>query len=446
MKISGTTSQHSTETHGIDVLFLCEKPLWPQDQGFRVHGYQMARSLTRAGFRVAIACMEANPTDAPIELKNLAHAWPSGDPHDAEAFLNNWRGSRTGTWLRRRIADHQGLPVEQLAGALTLVQKLRPRAVVGVGMHSVLMLRGLPQELDGAPLHRVWYAADELVYFNLTCLPHEPLASMRHRLRTTALHLALERAFTPGIDAVIAVSPMDATLLRRVAGAKEAITIRNGVDLETFSPSDEAPHAVPRSLVFWGRMDFEPNVDAVTWFAHDVWPLLRERHPDATWNIVGKNPRPELQELNNEPGINLVGGVPDVRTWARAAAVTVLPMRCGGGIKNKLLEAAAMGLPIVASPRAVRGLELGDNPPTLLASKRDQWVEAIDTLWSSPTTAAALGAQARVWVERYHHWDAAAEKLADAMNLRPDPMDAATPGTVMPINTGMEDLAGRRAA
>lgn len=445
MKLSNTSATDSAARDQTDVLIVCEKPLWPQDQGFRVHGFQMALALQRMGLRVAIASMEGNPTDTPDELRNMLVEWPATNDADTATFIAQWKGSRPGTWLRRRVANHQGLPIERLAGALTLTRQLRPQAVIGVGMHSVMMLRGVPEIIDHQRIHRAWYAADELVYFNLTCLPRESLRNVKSRLRTTALHLALERAFAPGIDSAIAVSPMDASLLRHVAGARHAITIRNGVDLETFTPSDLS-HAMPRSLVFWGRMDFEPNADAVRWFAREVWPLVLDRYPDATWNIVGKNPRPDVIELNNEPGIHVVGGVNDVKTWARSAAVTILPMRCGGGIKNKLLEAAAMGLPIVASPRAVHGLELGEDPPMMIVRKTSQWVEAIDMLWSTPTAAAAMGAQARAWVERYHHWDTAASKLAGAIYLKIAAHTDQTRPQVMPINSTTERTAVRRAA
>ncbi|MCE9588964.1 MAG: glycosyltransferase [Planctomycetes bacterium] len=435
-----------THATSVDVLFLCEKPLWPRDQGFRVHGSQMALALSRQGLNVAIACMEANPTDTDADLRRMIVDWPRATDQESAEFRANWTGSRPGTWLRNRIADHQGLAVEQLAGALSLTRRLRPRAVVGVGMHSVLMLRGLPVEIEGRPLQRVWYAADELVYFNLTCLPHESFRALPGRLRTTVLHLALERAFAPGIDAAIAVSPRDATLLRRIAGVPRAITVRNGVDLDAFTPTADDATPLPHSLVFWGRMDFEPNIDAATWFAREVWPLLRERHRDATWSVVGKNPGPRVTELNNEPGINVVGGVADIHPWARRAAVTILPMRCGGGIKNKLLEAAALARPIVASPRAVRGLELGDNPPMILARKAAQWIEAIDALWTSPTTAAVMGGQARVWVERYHNWGTAASQLVAALGLPITDRGDQTRGGVLPINTAQEERATRRAA
>ena len=399
----------TTTTTQLDVLFLSERAWWPMDQGFCLHGGQMAQALRRRGLRVAVAAMQALPPGAPPWLADLTLPWPAAQGQE-ELFLEGWSGAAGG--LRRRLARYLGPPVGQMAGVIPLLRRWRPAAVVGVGVRAPLLLRalaGLRAESKVPPTRLIWYAADELIHFHLSCLRHEPPAAWPQRLRRVAQDALLEWLFARGLDGAIGVSPRDAMLLRTRAGVREAVTIRNGVDLDYFTPRaparprGSANPAPGRSIAFWGRLDFEPNVDAVCWFAQTVWPILRRRRPDAVWHIVGKNPLPRVRQLAQMPGIMVHGGVDDLRPYARAAGAVVLPMRCGGGIKNKLLEAAALARPIVASPAAVEGLAFGaGTPPLLLCATPQQWAEAVLRVWSDAALAAELSRRARVWVEESH--------------------------------------------
>jgi len=394
----------------VDVLMVSVAPLWPMDQGYRVHGPQMAKALRESGMSVAVACLEPATTRPPTVLRKLLAPWPKAEVEDVQAF-SQVDGGFKGR-LRRRLTRHLGPSVDQLAGVLPLVRHYQPRVVIGVGILAPLVLQGL----KGAK--RIWYAADELVYFHASCLAKENLCGWPARLRRLLVHGLYERAFAPCLDGAVAASPLDAKLLRRVAGIGEVAVIRNGVDLQHFTPGAVEP--APRTLVFWGRLDFEPNVDAVCWFVQYVWPRVCGYRADAKLRIVGKNPHPRVKVLARVPGVELVGAVPDIRPYARRAAAVVLPMRCGGGIKNKLLEAAALGRPIIASPRAVRGLEMDKlRRPVLLAESPEDWAGAIRRLWGDSNAAAQLGARARAWAERNHSWSQAAEEFCRWLALSP---------------------------
>lgn len=385
-----------------DVLFVSEQPPWPLDQGFKVHGYHMARALRDLGVRVGFASMQPLPDDAPEPLRQMHVDWPKATAHQTQTRSRRFRG------LRRRLARYLGPSQADAAGLLALVGQCQPQAVVGLGIHSPILLHGLHARV---PCKRVWYAADELLYFHASCMRRESVWRWPGRLRQAAVHVAMERLFAAGLDGAIAVSPTDAKMLRFVAGVRNVVTVRNGVDLDDFAPHPAQPRQ--QSLIFWGNLDFEPNVDAVRWFARCVWPKLHWRRPDATLRIVGRNAVPAVNELAAQPGIDVVGAVDDIREAARDSSAVVLPMRCGGGIKNKLLEAAAMGKPIVASPRAADGLAFDDTgPPFAIADTPEAWVAAVRRVWSDPLHAAALGAAARAWVRKHHNWNAAAAHLA----------------------------------
>jgi len=397
-----------TTSEQADVLFISENPIWPLDQGYRVHGYHMAKALHELGVSVAVSCMSRLPMDVPMGLQEMAVAWPKASGGDIQRFKQGWSG--WGSWGRRRFARYQGLDVKRLAGVLGLVDRLKPRWVIGLGQHSPVMLHALKGHLG---VKRVWYAADEPMYFQASCMAREPLKSVPGRLIKIGVYGALEGLFVRGLDGAIGVNPTDTRLLGLVGGVKQAVTIRNGVDTERFKPGVNSEHKrEENSVVFWGRMDFEPNIDAVQWFANRVWPQLVKRCPGAIFRIVGKYPVEEVKRLSAVDGIEVVGAVADVRGYAKQAGAVVLPMRCGGGIKNKLLEAAAMGCPIVASAKALRGLEINERcQPTVVCRSVDQWVGAIQKLWSDRAYAQQLGKNAVSWVHEKHQWSDAAKSL-----------------------------------
>lgn len=396
-----------------DVLLISEAPVWPLDQGFRIRGYNMARALADKGLNVTVSSIEGLPDDACTDLWSRFIPWPTADDRDLRGMANAWQGR--GEKLRARIARFQGRNLQVFAGARKLVREEKPRIVIALGQHGPLLLQGLRNKSN---IQRIWYAADEPASFQLSCMKRESPIHWPSRLRNAALYALIERAFAGAIDGVIGVNDDDTARLKRMTGSNAAITIRNGVDTDYFreSPNESAND---RSLVFWGRMDFEPNIDAVRWFARHVWPQL-SRIKGTRWKIVGKNPTAEVLALTELSGVQVTGEVDDLRPAVHDAAVTILPMHCGGGIKNKLLEAAAMAKPIAASPKAVAGLAIDVSaPPLRICATPGQWIDAIETLWRDPRQARHLGSRARQWVIEQHSWPRAAEQLIAWLDLPP---------------------------
>lgn len=161
-------------------------------------------------------------------------------------------------------------------------------------------------------------------------------------------------------DAVTAVSGHDAERIREMAPDTEVVTVENGVDPTYFAPDTEA-QVRPHEMVFVGSLDWRPNIDAVHFVFDAVWPRIREAVPDATFSIVGRNPSPELVAKGQaQAGVTVHGSVPDVRPFVREAAISVVPLRIGGGSRLKICEALAMRRPVISTTIGAEGLELGD--------------------------------------------------------------------------------------
>src|SRR5262249_12049406 len=159
---------------------------------------------------------------------------------------------------------------------------------------------------------------------------------------------------------------------------------------------------------FWGRLDFGPNIQGLDWFCRKVWPELLRQAPEACFTIYGFRPTAPVEALARMPGVRLIPDLPDLREEVASQQVVVLPFVSGGGIKNKLLEAASMGKSIVCSPRAALGLRTVGATSFVVARRPSEWVHEIRTLWTDAARRKQLGVEARRWVVDAHTWEAAA--------------------------------------
>ncbi len=175
--------------------------------------------------------------------------------------------------------------------------------------------------------------------------------------------LAYERKLAAEFDASVFVSDEECALFQRLAPEvkERCVGICNGVDTDYFSPERDYPNPYEKAgpiLVFTGAMDYWANVDAVRWFAEKIFPAIRTRVPAAEFYIVGARPASNVRTLAGTDGITVTGAVHDIRPFLAHATGAVAPMRIARGIQNKVLEAMAMGLPVLASPEAAEGIRI----------------------------------------------------------------------------------------
>ncbi len=215
-----------------------------------------------------------------------------------------------------------------------------------------------------------------------------------------------ERTLCAVADALAISSTPD----KQAINADNVHLVRNGFDLRRFP--FRAPKARTRDVVFIGNLGYFPNIDAASWFARDVMPLLSARMPDARFLIVGARPQDGLRRLAASiPQVELIGEVADVYPYLAAAAVAVVPLRAGSGQQLKLIEAMAAGTPVVATSRSAAGMDARAETHLLIADDAEAMAAAVARLLDDPQLCTRLTQAARALVERLHSWDASARDL-----------------------------------
>jgi glycosyltransferase involved in cell wall biosynthesis len=224
-----------------------------------------------------------------------------------------------------------------------------------------------------------------------------------------------ERATRPRFDAIVVFAGRDVAAVRPTAGTATVTRIPLTVDVPD-RPLDPVG-ADPPTVLFVGGFGHPPNVDGAAWLAETIFPKVAARVPDARLQLVGHAPGPEVLALAGG-GVSVHGSVPDVTPYSDAAAVVVAPIRIGGSMRGKVLEALAAGKALVATPRAAEGIGAVDGEHLLVADGEDALVEALVALLLDGPRRRRLAENARRWAELNLGWDsgtAAFEELYDSV-------------------------------
>jgi glycosyltransferase involved in cell wall biosynthesis len=406
------------------LLFFKRKFSWPRSSGHDVHVFYMMQALAALGHEIGLVTLQESDPKALDGLPLALHqtlggtsngsSIPSpGGPPSGSTDASRQAPLPSMTWLQERFRSFFGAEPARLAALTTLIDDFRADALIAGGLDI------LPYFPAARRTVSVWYAADELTLHHLSLLQLNDRRTWS-QTKEAAFKALYERAFRSAIDRAWVVSSREAQAMRWFAGMRAVDIVPNGVDTELYKPRD-LPET-PRTAVFWGRLDFEPNVQALEWFCGHIWPHVHKAYPDARFTIIGFQPIDEVKALAGRNNVELLPDLPDIRDEVARRAVVVLPFVSGGGIKNKLLEAASLGKAIVCTPRACSGLRQGDAAPFRRATQPAEWVKALGELWDQPDERRRVGTDARAWVLAHHTWAATAAEavigLKDSLSRR----------------------------
>jgi sugar transferase (PEP-CTERM/EpsH1 system associated) len=384
------------------VLYLTHRVPFPLDKGDRIRNAHLLRQLAARG-RVWLGCLadEFVEPETHLELKRLC---------EQVVILRVdviGRLFRTGLSLLTGHSLSEGwfadVVLRRVLRAWASETTFRAAIVSASSLAPYLQRDGL--ERTPAFVDLVDVDSQKWLDFAIASRPPK---KWLYKLEASRVR-ALEAQLPQWARAVSVVSRAEADIYDAFAGAGAATVATNGVDLEYFRPSETSPSGL--SCVFVGAMDYFPNVDGAVWFASEVWPLIREKFPTAEFRIVGRKPAHAVKALASLPGVFVTGSVPDVRPFVASSTVVVAPLRLARGVQNKVLEALAMGKPVIAAPPALAALGTVPGKDVLPVTAPAEWVSAVSELFTNTAKCRALGEAGRRYVETHHHWERCLEPL-----------------------------------
>lgn len=219
----------------------------------------------------------------------------------------------------------------------------------------------------------------------------------------------LERRAVRRFDLCTVVSENDQQRLQRLIPGVRTSVVTNGVDLNYFQP--QPPDAQQPHVVFVGSMNYDANVDAVLYFSRAIWPTIRANHPKAQFYIVGLEPPSEIVALAADPQVLVTGYVEDVRSYLANSAVVIVPLRFGSGVRNKILEAWAMGKAVVSTPLGAEGLPAQHERNILLATDPQSFAHCVLQTLGDQAMREKLGAAGLQVVEEQYSWSAIGQTM-----------------------------------
>jgi len=224
-------------------------------------------------------------------------------------------------------------------------------------------------------------------------------------LRESKKLLAYEAEMAAKFDATVFVSEKEADFFKElVPRVADKVVFRvHGVDSQYFDPSlvYSSPYPIDTPIfVFAGAMDYWPNIHAAIWFAEEIFPKIKQKIHNACFYIVGMNPSEDVLKLVEISGVYVTGSVDDIRPYIACATISVAPLRIARGIQNKVLEAMAMGKPILATKNALNGIRSFDKFSPVIAETVEEMVEGALTLLNNTEDN-----QARQCVLEHYNWD-----------------------------------------
>ena len=400
------------------ILFLCHRLPYPPKRGGKIRPFNMIRHLGRS-HEVTVATL-ARTSDELAEGRELSRYC-----HELHvARIPAYAG-----WGRFAVHGFTGYPATfgyfySAELARTVSRLLATKSFDAVLVHCSSMgpyvagHRGCRKIMD-------YGDADSEKWFEYGRTARWPL-SLAFRLEARKVR-RYERWLGTQFDAGSVNAPRERDVLSAYVRAPIHV-IPNGVDLEYFRSSRAANRAyVPHRLIFTGNMSYRPNVDAVRHLVADILPKVRQEIPDVELQIVGMDPTPAVRKLADGMRIVVTGRVDDVRPYFDEAAVAVVPLRVARGLQNKVLEAMAMRVPVVASEAAYQGIAARPDRDLLVARDPDAFSRAVVRLLREPATREAYAAAGRACVEENHNWNTLLPRLEQlVVDPSPRPNTAAS--------------------
>jgi len=385
----------------VRVLFVSPVVPYPPITGVRVRMFNLLQELSKR-HEITLVCFDELlnvrvDLDHVLELCNNAHVFPTRRPTTPANILDYF--------------------VHGKSASVAIFTSPRARSTIArlvaetnfdlVNIHSFYTAHNLPSSCN-LPIVIV----DHSLQFIMTqrhCNITSGVVRAAFRIDSRRAKRWLIQAWRQD-DVCAAVSEAERQIASTLVPSKPIHAVPNGVDESYFRYVDPSARS-PATILFVGNFRSFVNCDAIRYFVDEIFPIIKEKVHEAELWVVGNDPPPEIRRLARRPSVQVTGTVPDVRPYLAAASVFICPLRTGSGTRLKILEAMAMGLPIVSTTIGAEGLNVKDKVHILLANDQSAFAEKVVRLLTTPEYGARLGREARELVERNYTWHESAQAL-----------------------------------
>jgi polysaccharide biosynthesis protein PslH len=404
-----------------EILFLAHRIPWPADRGDKIRSYNILRHLAEMapvhvgafadddrdmGFAPNIkplfASVHVELRDKP-QWKSGVEALRTGAPISVTSFASDSMQAYVNKQIARGRISH-------------------------IFVFSGQMAQFVPADFKGRVV--LDFVDVDSAKFASYANSGNPVMRWIHKREAKKLS-DFEQKAARRADVSLLVSEAEAAMFKAGGdlGPDRVRAISNGIDTIFYDPNADIdlPKRVVHGpmIVFTGQMDYRPNIEAVSQFAHGPFTQIRARNDKAVFVIVGRNPTPAVLALRNVPNVIVTGSVDDVRSWLAAADVVVAPLCIARGIQNKVLEAMAMAKPVVVSAAAAEGINAKDGQHFIIADDDVAQANAINALLADKSLRHRLGKAARSHVVNQYGWAQQLQSMDAIMQLRPILAEAA---------------------
>jgi sugar transferase (PEP-CTERM/EpsH1 system associated) len=382
------------------ILYLCHRFPFPPKRGGKIRPFNMIRHLTASGHEVTVCSLSRGAAEA-AEGEGIAehcHAFHMGHvsaplqwarmivrlPLPTPSSMGYFRSSALAATVRRLLAEvSYDLIFVHCSSVAQYVEHVTD----------------VPKILDFGDMDsQKWLEYAQRKPFPL---------SLGYRLEGLKM-LAAEKRLARQFDLCTTTTRAEWETLDGYGTGAQTDWFPNGVDAGFFQPADAYD---PDTISFIGRMDYYPNQECMARFCREVWPLVKARRPAMKLLIVGADPSPEMRELGRLPGVTVTGSVPDVRPYIVGSALMVAPLAIARGTQNKILEAMAMGVPVVTSGVAAGGVDALAGEHLLVADTAADLASAIERVCGDAEERGRLAAAGRARVLSHHAWGSSMKRL-----------------------------------
>lgn len=402
----------------MDIMIVAHRVPYPADKGEKIRTFHQLKYLVEQGFQLTVFA----PVERPQELEYASQL-------AKELSIKVITAPLPAAWWRKlkalccnRAMSEMHFYSQALQQQLSIaVQASAPRAMLATSSAMAPYISKAVSQLGSAkrPLLLMDFMdldSDKWRQYSVTAS-----WPMRWVYRREAKLVAqLEQQIYRNFDHSFFISANEVELFgQQLSDTTKVSVLANGLDTQAFYPAEpkaaDQVAAVPVFL-FTGVMDYLPNEDAVLWFVEAMWPLIRQRYPQAKFYIAGMQPSKRIQQLEKQLGVIVTGYVDAILPYYQQADIFVGPFRLARGVQNKILQAMACGLPIVTTPLGAEGIACRAEQHLLLAATESEFVAAIFRLLEDQVLRLTLRQQAVALISDHYSWDGVLQPLSKLLN------------------------------